>query len=440
MKIALIIPGSGGTFYCQNCMRDVSLTNALRELGHDAFIVPMYLPRFAGVQQFDADAPVFFGAVNVFLKERVPLFRKAPNWLDKLLDSPTLLGWAAKKAGSTRASGLEEMTLSMLRHDGAHQVRELDRMIQWLHQHDPPDIIHLSNALLMGLAPGIANRLKTPIITSLQDEDTWIESMRSPYQPQVWKAMADRARNVDGFISVSQSYKDKLVSLMRIPAERVHVVPIGVSVDPDRHASWSSDPPVLGYLSRLSKSLGFHHLVDAFIDLKQREGLADLRLRAFGGHTPDDRKFIRQQVAKMKRAGVVHHAELVPEFDPEQLDSLLEGVTVLSVPANHGEAFGTYLIEAWARGIPVVQPRSGAFTELIESTGAGLLYDPSDPDQLTQNLHQLLRQPRQAQAMGSSGQDAVRQNFTLQHMARSTVRVYETVLQTRQILPEATHA
>ena len=44
MKIVHIVPGSGGTFYCQNCMRDNELIKAFKALGHDIYMVPMYLP------------------------------------------------------------------------------------------------------------------------------------------------------------------------------------------------------------------------------------------------------------------------------------------------------------------------------------------------------------------------------------------------------------
>ena len=44
MKIVHIIPGTGGAFYCGNCLRDSHLVKALRTIGHDVIKVPMYLP------------------------------------------------------------------------------------------------------------------------------------------------------------------------------------------------------------------------------------------------------------------------------------------------------------------------------------------------------------------------------------------------------------
>ena len=76
--------------------------------------------------------------------------------------------------------------------------------------------------------------------------------------------------------------------------------------------------------------------------------------------------------------------------------NFLRSLTVLSVPARSGEAFGLYLIEAMAAGIPAVQPRLGAFPELIEATGGGVLCAAVmfvdvgyDPTQLNPSLYPL---------------------------------------------------
>src|SRR5665647_3620129 len=80
MKIAHIIPGSGGSFYCGNCLRDSKYVTALKELGHQVIKVPMYLPLFDDAHDLE-EVPVFYGAVNLYLKQRFPLFRHIPAFL-----------------------------------------------------------------------------------------------------------------------------------------------------------------------------------------------------------------------------------------------------------------------------------------------------------------------------------------------------------------------
>ena len=122
MKIINIIPGFGGAFYCGNCLRDSGFTQALKESGHEAHTLPIYLPLFADDSLNDKNVPVFYGAVNIYLKQNFKVFRKMPKWLYRFFDSSPILKFAAKKSGSTRAKGLEQMTLSMLQGHEGYQV------------------------------------------------------------------------------------------------------------------------------------------------------------------------------------------------------------------------------------------------------------------------------------------------------------------------------
>src|SRR6185503_3780109 len=151
MKIVQITPGAGGMF-CGNCFRDNALVAALRKLGHDTIMVPLYLPIRLDEEDQSAGTPIFFGGINVYLQEKSPIFRTAPKWLHDLLASPTLLKWAAGRSARTRAADLGDLTISMLRGEEGNQARELDELIAWLKEQPRPDIICLSNALLVGMA------------------------------------------------------------------------------------------------------------------------------------------------------------------------------------------------------------------------------------------------------------------------------------------------
>src|SRR2546421_11471208 len=103
MRIVLLTAGTG-SYYCGTCMRDNALINAIRKRGHDAVLVPMYLPMMLDEEQATPEAPLFFGGINVYLQQKSGFFRKTPRWLDKLFDSRWMLKSAAKRVGMTRAS------------------------------------------------------------------------------------------------------------------------------------------------------------------------------------------------------------------------------------------------------------------------------------------------------------------------------------------------
>src|SRR5947207_11201888 len=127
MRIVLLTPGTG-SFYCGTCMRDNTLAQGLRKLGHDALLVPLYLPLALDEESAAEGAPLFYGGVNVYLQQKSGFFRKSPRWLDSLLDSPAAIGSAAKRAGMTDPSTLGDLTLSMLRGEEGKQKKELERL------------------------------------------------------------------------------------------------------------------------------------------------------------------------------------------------------------------------------------------------------------------------------------------------------------------------
>jgi glycosyltransferase involved in cell wall biosynthesis len=425
MKIAYIVPGTGGAFYCENCVRDPSLLKALKEKGHDVVVVPMYLPLTAGEAPARSDTPVFFGAISTYLRQKYPVLRILPGAFLRAFDSPALLNWAAGKAGSVRASGLEEMTLSILLAEQGPHAAELDRLITWLAEQEKPDIVHLSNALLVGLARRFKEKLHVPVVCTLQDEDSWLDAMQEPLKQRVWETLAERARDVDEFISVSQYYSRVMVERMHLPPERVNVVYIGVDPDIFHPAQLLFRPPVIGFVSRISESMGLGVLIEAFVRLKTDSRLAKLRLRITGGHTDDDERFIAGVQRRLRDLHMQDDVDFILDFDTKTRLDFLQTLSVFTLPMPAAPAFGLPVLEAIASGVPVVQPDVGAFRELIEITEGGVLYDHGDMDQYTNALESLLLDPERARMTGRHGRDRAMRIFNMNRMATGTIGVYE---------------
>lgn len=428
MKVVHIVPGSGGSFYCQNCMRDNQLILALRAQGHDVKMAPMYLPLNVDVDGLMGDTPVFYGAINVFLKEKVSFYRHAPLWVERLFDSEPLLQLASKKAGSTRAEGLEEMTMSTLRGEEGSQASELDHLVAYLNDHLQPDIVHLSNALLLGLARRLKNDVGAAVVCSLQDENEWVDPMRPEYRQKVWDLMAERARDVDAFIAASRFYAEKSVVQMKLPHEKVHVVYGGVDFQGYERSSLPLDPPAIGFLCRMNEYFGLGVVVDAYLRLKREPPFRDLKFYITGGYTGDDKSFVQDMTKKIKRAGFWQDVEIWHEFDKPHRIQFLKKLSLLSVPVLVGEAFGAYQIEALAAGVPIVQPNIGGYPEFIEKTGGGLIYEPNDGEHLAAAIRSLLSAPETLKKMGRRGQEAVLQNYSMAQMAKNIIDVYEKIV------------
>ena len=225
MKIAQIMPGVGKSSVCANCLRDGALLGEFRRLGHEVLPVPLYLPFCPDGENLAADAPLFFGGINVYLQQKTGVFRRTPGFIDRLFDNRKLLEWAGGKFEMKNAKLLGSMTVSILKGRDGYQFKEFDRLIEWLGRaENRPDIVYLSNVLLAGLAGAIRDELGVPVVCLLQDEDKFIDELPLPYNYQVWDILADRVGDIGVFIAVSESYADFMKEQLNIGNDKMHVV------------------------------------------------------------------------------------------------------------------------------------------------------------------------------------------------------------------------
>jgi glycosyltransferase involved in cell wall biosynthesis len=118
-------------------------------------------------------------------------------------------------------------------------------------------------------------------------------------------------------------------------------------------------------------------------------------------------------------------------LDRQQKIAFLQKLGVLSVPATYDEPKGMFLLEAMACGIPVVQPKRGAFPEIIEKTGGGLLVVSDDPKSLAEGILRIYRDPALAKKLGESGFQKVREHYSVARMADRALEVYKGALRSK---------
>jgi len=424
MNIVQITAGAGG-MYCGICFRDNAVVAALRKMGHNVLMVPLYLPLTLDEPDQSAGTPIFFSGINVYLEQKSAFFRAAPNWLRQMLGSRSLLKWVGTKTARTQPKDLGDLTLSMLRGEDGFQVRELNELIAWLKQQPKPDVICLSNALLVGLTRKLKQELGAPIVCMLQGEDAYLDALPAAYRDLCWEALSDRAKDVSRFGAASRYFGNLMRGRLELPSDQVRVVYSGINLDGyDQPAA--AKPLTLGFFARMCPDKGLDILVDAYLLLLKRGRLKDLKLKIGGGCGPTDEAFVNGLREKLEDA----HApvEFHPNLDRPAKIEFLRSLSLFSVPARSREAFGMYVIEALAAGVPVVQPRAGAFPEIIEATGGGILCEPENPASLADALESLLLAPDRIRALADGGRRAIHEKFSAEAMAASTLEFFQTAL------------
>jgi glycosyltransferase involved in cell wall biosynthesis len=425
MRIVYLITGSGGSFYCGNCYRDMLYIRAIRKVqGIDAKAVPLYLPPGQNTDEPGFHDKVFFGAISMYIREKVKIFRNMPPFFDRLLDTGLFLNLASHQAGTTRTDGLEELTLNMIKGDNAFRAYEVDRLAKYLEQDGKPDVIHLSNALIVGLARQLKKRLNVKVVCSLLNEDDWIDEMAEPYRSDAWKLIERESPNIDHFVTPSTYYKELFIRNTGVSAEKISVIPLGFDAQLTASRESKEKKNVIGYFCRVNRMNGFDKLVDAFISLKDSGKIPHISLHVCGGYTGDDKSFISEQIKKIRSKGLEKSIKIFPDFQGAGKERFFDSVDLISVPVRKYDGYGLYLLEANSAGIPVVQPSTGAFPEIIATTGGGLVYSPDTVEALASALLKLIEDDELRMKLGKEGMEGAKSALSLAKMAEGLSKVY----------------
>jgi glycosyltransferase involved in cell wall biosynthesis len=172
----------------------------------------------------------------------------------------------------------------------------------------------------------------------------------------------------------------------------------------------------VGYFARIAPEKGLHILCEAVSLMKEP---AELRA---AGYLPAERRDYLEDLKKRFR--------VIYEGSPDRDGKIrfLRSVDVLSVPSTYDEPKGLFLFEAMANGTPVVQPRRGAYTEIIERTGGGVLVNPDDPRDLARELDVLARDRGRLDSLAAEASTNVGLHYTIEKMAKRTIKAYETAI------------
>lgn len=414
--------------YCGSCQRDHALVKALRALGHDAFLVPLYTPVRTDDATDVSEDVVLYGGINVYLQHKWPWLRHLPLGWDRWLNRPWLLRRLIKEPTSMAPELTGAMALSMLAGKEGRQQKELERLVRWLanRPEGKPEVILFSNLLVAGCLPEL--RAVFPdgsFAVTLQGDDLFLDELSEPYRGEVIASLRRLAVNVDVFFVFGRIYAQKMAALLGVPESNFRCLPLGIEVEPQLPTPLPNDAPTIGYLARVCPHKGLHLLIDAFLLLVQRPGLEESRLKIAGWLGEADRDYLDEQLQKAQRAGVGDQVVYEGELDREAKHNFLSGLDVFSVPSVYEEPKGLSILEAMACGVPCVQPHHGIFAELCGPGTGCFLVDPKDSTALADGLSRVLCRPEAWQALGEKARRHVLAHHQVEGMAAATVAAVE---------------
>jgi glycosyltransferase involved in cell wall biosynthesis len=323
----------------------------------------------------------------------------------------------------------------MIQGEDGRQRRELLKLVRWLKQDVRPDLVHLSNVMLVGSARLLAEELNVPVVSTLNGEDTFIERLPQPYYGLIREELRRRCADLDSLMAMSRYSAEFMAEYLGFSRDKIQVIPPGINLEGhgrgkrlERSGEQVNEPIVLGFLSRICPEKGLHRLAKAFAQLADDLALPKLVLRAAGYLQANDHPYLEGIRADLENHGLGDRFEYIGAPDRDSKIRFLQSLDIMCLPTSLEESKPLAVLEAWANGIPVVLPNHGAFSEMVEDTRGGLMYEANNPESLANALREMILAPEYASKFGRQAQEAVHDRYNSQLMAKQTAAWYERVL------------
>ena len=428
-RVAYLTAGAANMF-CGSCLRDNTLAAELLREGCEILLIPTYTPIRTDEKDVSTHR-IFYGGINVYLQQKLPLFRYLPRALDRVLDQPWLVNGLARNRIETDASKLGDLTVSILQGEDGNQRKEVARLVDWLASDFRPNLINFTNIMVAASAPALKKRLGCSVVVTLQGDDLFLDGLLEPYRTQALKEIRRIARHVDRFIVFTRFYAGFMSEFLGLPPHKISIVPLGVALDgysSERPPVRAEGPWTVGYLARVCPEKGFHLLVDAFLRVRRKLGPGNVRLKTAGWLGKSDCRFYRDQETRILKEQAEADFAYEGVLDRPQKLKFLRSLDLFSVPTVYREPKGLFVLESLASGVPVVQPAHGSFPELLADTGGGELVRPNDSQDLAECLERLLSDPQLRTDLAARGVEGVRRLHGAEQMASSTLRLYRELV------------
>lgn len=424
MKIAIVTAGGAGMF-CGSCLHDNDWARALLAAGDDAVLVPLYTPLTLDREDLSRDRRIFLGGLNVYMRHKAAWWGRLPRGLTRWFDHPRVLAAMTRFGVENDAAELGSLTLATLDGVDGPLRPEIEPLVDFLADELRPDAVFLSNMLLASIGPPLRARFEGKIVGTLQGDDLFLDSLSAEHRAAAVGRIAAHGEAFDHFVTHSQEYASRIGPDLGLPAEKFVTVPL--AVDPAGHdgeprGREAGGPFTIGYFGRVCPEKGFGRLLEAFAVLRARRD--DVRLVAGGYLHPRDRAFFEGETRRHFGAepdpGLFRYAG-APATLAEKV-ALFRSFDLFSLPTVYREPKGMSVLEAWANGVPVVQPAHGSFPELIASTGGGLLVEPGDAGALADAWERLIEDEPLRIDLARAGWSGVRERHGPAALAAATRR------------------
>lgn len=271
-----------------------------------------------------------------------------------------------------------------------------------------PQVIHAQNMGLARTGARLAQATGLPLV---------VTALRTPIAKKDRWLVNPLVRRI---IAVNEAIREDLVNLVRVPKDRIVVVPEGIDVS--EYRMWSGSDaavsPIVGIVAPLERAYGFDYFLAAAKLI--HTAAPDIQFLIAGDGSLEGE--LRRQVRQLGLTKNVVFATRVGDYRP-----FLEVLDILVLPAiQEGVTFS--IMEAMAMGKVVIVSSLGGLFVLVKNEETGFLVGRGDTAEIARRVLELVKNRTLTRTIGQNARKFVEQNFGPASLALRTLRVYEEAL------------
>jgi glycogen(starch) synthase len=307
-----------------------------------------------------------------------------------------------------------------------HQLTQLAaRLGTWR-----PDVVHAHDWLVSWAGDTISTLWAVPLVATIHATE------RGRHGGHVPPGMPAAINAVEWWLTYQASQViccsdfmvREVISGFELPPTKVHMVPNGVdlamwapSATADGAAGVAREPFVIAW-GRVQYEKGFQVLARAIGALRQRVPGVRCVIAGRGSYLAE----LQTQIDVEGLGDIVHLAGFVSDGD---LRDMLHRAGAGVIPSLY-EPFGIVALESMASGVPTIVARTGGLAEIVDGTGAGLLFEPGNHHELADRIADVLTQPELAASLQTTAAKILTELYTWDAIAKTTLNVYTSAVST----------
>lgn len=316
-----------------------------------------------------------------------------------------------------------------------HQIG-LRKSLSLLERNNKPDLIHFTSAHASGLGWFFSRRLPYVMtVHSLINDD--INSLR--LEKRDFRRFTDNTKNVflpilkwnekmvlknsNFIIGVTQELVSKIKA--SYPRNSVRFVANGVLVDLFKPMKEDDNNKIkinnrILFVSRLMPSKGIDIALES-CRLLVRSNLKDFEF-VFAGEGSID-----QYKERCKLMGISQYCRFLGNVDYLDIPQLYHSAFVFCCP-SYQESMPMSLLEAMSSGLPCVASRVGYIPQIIKNGHNGIIVEPGNPVELSEQIRRLIYNPKEANLMGINARKCIEESYSSLIMATKTIEIYKEAI------------